>query len=143
MDEFLAFNRDEENELEAFEDENENATDAEFTNFLSELAKKYESLPMDRNCSGVHDGQGSLSEFCRKYDEEIKKLINGMKQHLEDHAGDVKGFIEPEISDDEEFASIKEEPPSKRFRLDVSEVAYDFGKKDSTKEDGKQLVVAQ
>ncbi|KRT83744.1 hypothetical protein AMK59_4501 [Oryctes borbonicus] len=144
VDEFLVFNKDEESELELFEDESENATDSEFTSFLSELAKKYESLPMDKNCSEVHDGQGSLGEFCRKYEEDIKKVISSMKEYLEKDPGKEKAFIEPDISDDEEFTSIKEEPPLKRIKVDMPDVAYELSKTDHTnKEDTKQYVVTQ
>ncbi|GJQ68164.1 hypothetical protein Trydic_g10732 [Trypoxylus dichotomus] len=144
VDEFFVFNKDEESELELFEDEPENATDGEFTSFLSELAKKYESLPMDKNCSEIRDGQGNLGEFCRKYEDDIKTVINNMKEYLEKDSGKQKAFIEPDISDDEEFTSIKEEPPLKRIKVDMHDVAYDLGKKEqANKEDAKQYVVTQ
>lgn len=144
VDEFLVFNKEEESELELFEEESENATDNEFTSFLSELAKKYENLPMDKNCSELQDGQGNLGEFCQKYEEDIKKVINSMKEYLENDLGREKSFIEPEISDDEEFISIKEKPPSKRIKFDVSESDYDLGKTDhANKEDTKQYIVMQ
>lgn len=144
VDEFLVFHKDEESELELFEDESENATDNEFTSFLSELAKKYEKLPVDKNCSELHDGRGNIGEFCQKYEDEIKKVMNSMKEYLEGGSRKEKVFIEPEISDDEEFTSIKEEPPSKRIKIDMAEMTYDFGKKDHPhKDEGKIYMVTQ
>ncbi|XP_022900774.1 uncharacterized protein [Onthophagus taurus] len=132
MDEFLVFNKDDEVEIDNFvEDESENATENDFNNFLSELTKRYANLPQEKNCSEMNIN-GNMAEFCRKYDGEIKSVIHSMKEFLEGEAvPKQKGFIEPDISDDDEDYGkdinrnlIKEEPPSKRIKLSVSDVIY-------------------
>lgn len=117
MDDFLVFNKDEETELENFDEdanENENGTaDNTFVKFLDELTKKSENLRNDKNCSDVKEGH--MLDFCKKYEGDIKTVINNMKELLEKDGTFVKEkkFVEPDISDDEDmmFLDSNNEPP--------------------------------
>lgn len=123
MNDYLVFNNDDETELENFEDEindiENNNTEHSFVKFLDELAKKTEHLGPETNCSGVKEGH--LMEFCKKYEGDIKNVLNNMKELLEKDGNFVneKKFIEPDISDDEDLLGMKlyDEPPSKKIKI--------------------------
>lgn len=122
MEDYLVFNKDDETELENFDDnvnEIENNTEHTFAKFLNELSKKTALLPPETNCSDVKDDH--LLEFCKRYEGDIKAVINNMKGLLEKDGSFIneKKFIEPDISDDEDSFGIKtyEEPPNKKLRI--------------------------
>lgn len=123
MDDYLVFNKDDETELENFDDnvnEIENNTENAFVKFLNELSKKTELLSPETNCSDVKDEH--LLEFCKRYEGDIKTVINNMKELLEKDGSYIneKKFIEPDISDDEDSFGMKtnyDEPPTKKLRI--------------------------
>lgn len=122
MEDYLVFNKDDETELENFDEEineTENNTEHSFAKFLDELTKKTELLGPENNCSGVKDGH--LLDFCKEYEGDIKTVINNMKELLEKDGSymNEKKFIEPDISDDEDILRIKhyDGPPNKKIRM--------------------------
>lgn len=117
MEEYLVFNKEDETELENFDEEiTENENNTSFAKFLDELTKKTDLLSGGNNCSDMKDGH--LLDFCKKYEGDIKTVINNMKELLEKDVsyGNEKKFIEPNISDDE-----GSEPPNKKSKFSTVE----------------------
>lgn len=121
MDEFIVFNKEEAEarfEEIAAAEEKDNGT-AAFVKYLGDLSAKYESI-IRSNCTEILQG-GSLQDFCKRHEDEFKQALQDLRLFLDRNkgvtggGGDVRKFIEPDISDDEEDSG---HPPSKRTRLD-------------------------
>lgn len=134
------YNKEEVPVLDMGDESSENKEQGVFTNFLNDLMRKYTNFPSDKNCSDPKNLEKTLEEFCRKYEDDIKNAFNNMKDLLENNDTNSvssnkvygKGFIEPDISDDEAPnipeppINVKKEPPKKKmkYHIEMGKVRY-------------------